>query len=242
MRHYCCLVEAFFFCFICFAIAPVYSFEPLPLPYAYDVLEPWISAEIMELHSTKHHAAYARNLKAALQRDAPALLKSDIQWLVTHTDEVPSSIQQAVRNNAGGVYNHDFFWTILRPGGGQSRPPKKLLDKIEATFGTFDAFQGNFTEKALSVFGSGWAWLVVEGWKDLRIVTSSNQDNPIMLKSEKPLMPILGCDVWEHAYYLQYKNDRGKYVQAFFSVVNWDVVNEYFFAALTPPEDAKEEL
>lgn len=192
------------------------------LPFAYDALEPHIDKETMHIHHTKHHAAYVNNLNAALE-GYPDLQEKSPEELVTSLELLPQSIYWAVRNNAGGHYNHTFFWNTLAPGKG-GVPTGALEDSIVAAFGSFDRFKEAFGKAALSRFGSGWAWLVANAAGELSIISTANQDTPLA----DGLKPLLGLDVWEHAYYLKYQNRRADYIQAFWSVVDWDVVAKRF--------------
>lgn len=196
------------------------------LPYAYDALEPVIDAETMMIHHSRHHQAYIDNLNKALAQAAPEWLKKDISDIVRNYTQLPESIRTAVRNNGGGHLNHSWFWVMMtRP---RSTAPKgELLRAIEASFGSLDGFKKEFLAAALGRFGSGWAWLITGKEKPLAITSTANQDNPI---SEGQTV-LLGCDVWEHAYYLKYRNARGKYVEAWFDVINWDDVAERFAKA-----------
>jgi len=189
-----------------------------PLPYAYEALEPHIDAETMRIHHDKHHAAYVANANKALA-DYPDLAKMSVWDLVAHLEEVPEKIRTTLRNNAGGHANHTMFWEMMKPGNG-GKPTGELAKEIEETFGSFEKFQEKFTAAALSVFGSGWAWLSFTPDKELVIETTPNQDSPIMTGSR----PLLGLDVWEHAYYLRNQNRRGDYITAWWNVVNWDDV------------------
>jgi Fe-Mn family superoxide dismutase len=195
------------------------------LPYAHDALEPTIDTRTMEIHHGKHHAAYVANLNKALEGNAELEAKS-IDDLVKDLDAVPENIRGAVRNNGGGHWNHSFFWTVLGPKAGGA-PTGDLAAAIDSAFGGFDAFKEKFAAAGATRFGSGWAWLSV---KDGGLVVSStpNQDNPLMDGSGTP---ILGVDVWEHAYYLNYQNRRPDYLAAIWNVVNWDAVAERFAAA-----------
>lgn len=189
------------------------------LPYAFDALEPAIDARTMEIHHDKHHKTYVDNLNAALAKH-PECESFGLEELLTGLQRLPEDIRTAVRNNAGGHYNHSLFWKMMTPVD-QSRLGGAIEEEITKEFGSFDAFKQEFTDAAKSRFGSGWAWLV---WADgaLRVVSTPNQDNPLM----DGQIPLLGLDVWEHAYYLKYQNKRPDYIAAFFSVVNWDYVNE----------------
>lgn len=194
------------------------------LPYAYDALEPNFDARTMEIHHTKHHQGYTNNVNAALEGHAFADL--EIEEVLGRINEVPEEKKQAVINNGGGYANHKLFWTILSPNGG-GQPTGGLADAITATFGSFDAFKEAFAKAAATRFGSGWAWLSVDGGGNLKLHSTPNQDSPLM----DGLTPILGLDVWEHAYYLNYQNRRPDYISAFWNVVNWDQVSEYYKAA-----------
>ncbi|MGH7201764.1 MAG: superoxide dismutase [Planctomycetaceae bacterium] len=191
------------------------------LPYGDDALEPHIDARTMQIHHTKHHQAYIDKVNAAIKGKRDLESKS-IEDLVAGLSSVPEDIRGPVRNNGGGHANHSLFWTIMDPKGG-GRPGGELATAIQSTFGGFDKFQQEFATAAANRFGSGWAWLVVEGGK-LKVGSTANQDNPLMGQSIAGLSgtPILGLDVWEHAYYLNYQNRRPDYVQAFWKVVNWD--------------------
>ena len=192
------------------------------LPYAYDALEPAIDAETMTIHHTKHQQSYVDNLNKALAGQ-PEWLGLPIEEVVKKVKEAPATTRAAVRNNAGGVWNHDFFWSVMAKPG--TAPKGELLAAITATFTDLAGFQKAFSAAAVGRFGSGWAWLVPGKEKPLAIVTSPNQDNPLM---DGGARPILGVDVWEHAYYLKYRNLRAKYVEAWFTVVNWDAVAANF--------------
>lgn len=194
------------------------------LPYAYEALEPHFDAQTMQIHHTKHHQTYIDNLNKAIA--GTDVEKLSIEELMKKLNEVPEAIRGVVRNHGGGHYNHSLFWTILAPATGIT-PTGKLAAAIEAAFGTFAAFQEKFETAAKGQFGSGWAWLVVNAGK-LEVVATPNQDTP--LSSGKT--PILGLDVWEHAYYLKYQNRRPDYVKAFWNVVNWAEVSRRFEAAL----------
>jgi Fe-Mn family superoxide dismutase len=189
------------------------------LPYAYDALEPSIDARTMEIHHSKHHAGYVKKLNAALEKH-PELFDTPLEKLLANLDEVPEDIRTAVRNNGGGHFNHTLFWTIMAPNAG-GKPQGALLTAIEATFGDFDAFKKAFDEAALGRFGSGWAWLSVKPDGGLVVHSTPNQDTPLA----EGLTPILGLDVWEHAYYLKYQNRRDEYVTNWWNVVNWAEVD-----------------
>lgn len=193
------------------------TFKLPELSYAYDALEPVIDKETMEIHHTKHHQAYVNNLNAAVEGTEFASLELD--ELMKRINDVPADIQTAVRNNGGGHYNHTLFWELLTSPKEDNRPEGELLEKIEADFGSFDAFKEEFAKAAATRFGSGWAWLVDNNGK-LEVTSTPNQDNPAM----EGVHPLLGLDVWEHAYYLNYQNRRPEYIDAFFKVINWDAV------------------
>ncbi len=194
------------------------------LPYAADALEPHIDKRTMEIHHGKHHAAYVSKVNGALEGHA-ALAKLDIDDLMRQLSKVPDSIRGAVRNNGGGHANHTLFWQIMGPGKG-GEPGGDLADSIKSTFGGFAQFQEKFAAAAVGRFGSGWAWLVVDSGK-VAITSTANQDTPL----SEGKQPILGLDVWEHAYYLNYQNRRPDYIAAFWNVVNWDAVADRFAAA-----------
>jgi len=194
------------------------------LPYAYDALEPNFDACTMEIHHTKHHQGYTTNVNAALEGHTFADL--EIEDVLGRINELQEEKKQAVINNGGGYANHKLFLTILSPnGGGQSSG--ELAEAITATFGSFDAFKEAFAKAAATRFGSGWAWLSVDGGGNLKVHSTPNQDSPLM----DGLTPVLGLDVWEHAYYLNYQNRRPDYITAFWNVVNWDQASEYYKAA-----------
>jgi Fe-Mn family superoxide dismutase len=201
------------------------KYEVPPLPYAFDALEPHIDARTMEIHHDRHHAAYVNNANAALEGH-PDLQAKDVLDVLRNLDAVPEAIRTTVRNNAGGHANHSLFWTVMRPGGG-GQPTGRLADDIRSTFGSFDAFKDQFSKAAAGRFGSGWAWLVVDRAGKLAITSTPNQDNPVM----EGQTPVLGLDVWEHAYYLKYQNRRPDYVAAWWNVVNWDEVARRYAAA-----------
>ncbi|NIM49702.1 MAG: superoxide dismutase [Gemmatimonadales bacterium] len=194
------------------------------LPYAYDALEPHIDARTMEIHHTKHHATYVSKLNDALEKHA-GLEKQSLEDLLADISGVPADIQTAVRNHGGGHANHTLFWTVMSPDGG-GEPSGKLAGALKSTFGDFATFKQQFSDAAASRFGSGWAWLVLDGGK-LAIESSPNQDSPLM----EGRTPILGLDVWEHAYYLKYQNRRPDYIAAWWNVVNWQEVARRFDSA-----------
>ena len=200
------------------------AFELPPLPYGFDSLEPHIDATTMQIHHDKHHAAYVTNLNKALEGNEAA------NWSLEQLMAGISKFPAPVRNNGGGHYNHSLFWKLMKPGGGGS--PKGAVDAaIHADLGGFQNFYEQFTNAGITRFGSGWAWLIVNESKKLQIVSSPNQDNPLMDIAEVKGTPILGLDVWEHAYYLKYQNRRADYVAAFFNVINWDEVNARYSIA-----------
>jgi Fe-Mn family superoxide dismutase len=194
------------------------------LPYAFDALEPHIDARTMEIHHGKHHAAYVNNLNTALEGH-PNLQQRSITELLADLNGVPETIRATVRNNGGGHFNHAMFWKLMKKGGG-GEPGGDLAGAIRSTFGSFADFKQKFSQAGTTRFGSGWAWLFVKGGK-LEIGSAPNQDNPVMEGGK----PILGLDVWEHAYYLHYQNRRPDYIQAWWNVVNWDQVAENFAKA-----------
>ncbi|MDD5371751.1 MAG: superoxide dismutase [Anaerolineaceae bacterium] len=194
-----------------------FPFELPPLGYAFDALEPAIDARTMEIHHDKHHSAYVNNLNRALE-SVPDLQKKDLETLLKEINSVPEAIRTAVRNNAGGHSNHSLFWRWIAPKGSK-QPDQGIGQAINSTFGSFDAFKEKFTQAATTRFGSGWAWLVSSNGK-LEVYSTANQDSPLM----EGKFPVLGLDVWEHAYYLKYQNRRPEYIQAFWGIVNWDEV------------------
>ncbi|MBE7443230.1 MAG: superoxide dismutase [Flavobacteriales bacterium] len=196
------------------------AFELEKLPYAFDALEPHIDARTMEIHHGKHHAAYTTNLNAAIA--GTDLEGKSIEDILKNLD----MNNMAVRNNGGGFYNHNLFWKVMSPNGG-GNPTGPVADAINSTFGSYEAFKEQFSKAAATRFGSGWAWLCVNGGK-LEICSTPNQDNPLMPNSGCSGIPILGLDVWEHAYYLHYQNRRPDYIGAFYNVINWDEVNRRF--------------
>jgi superoxide dismutase, Fe-Mn family len=201
------------------------KFELPALPYSANALEPHIDAQTMEIHHGRHHATYVNNLNAALEGHS-ALAEKSLEDLIRNLKEVPDSIRTAVRNNGGGHYNHSLFWKIMSPNGG-GQPSGEVADAINQAFGSFEKFQEEFTKAALTRFGSGWAWLVVKSDGKLAVTSTPNQDNPLMDGDT----PILGLDVWEHAYYLKYQNKRPDYVKAWWNVVNWEEVNKRYLNA-----------
>ncbi|WP_368181062.1 superoxide dismutase [Aeromonas sp. R7-5] len=195
------------------------------LPYAYDALEPHIDAKTMEIHHSRHHQTYVTNLNAALA-DLPELAALPLEALLARIDSLPAQVQGAVRNHGGGHANHSLFWQVMSPAGG-GEPGGELAAAMERDLGGLESFRQAFTQAALSRFGSGWAWLVVDGRGKLQVVSSANQDSPLM----EGLTPILGLDVWEHAYYLKYQNKRPDYIAAFYNVIDWDEVARRYVAA-----------
>jgi Fe-Mn family superoxide dismutase len=195
------------------------------LPYAYDALEPHIDARTMEIHHTKHHQGYTNKVNAALEGHEFADLP--IEKVLSRINEVPEDIRQNVVNNGGGFANHKLFWTILSPNGG-GKPGGVLASAIDEEFGSFDNFKEKFSTTSAGQFGSGWGWLVVDNSNGLKVISTANQDSPLM----NGLIPIMGLDVWEHAYYLHYQNRRPDYIQSFWNIVNWEQVEKNY-------EDAK---
>ena len=201
------------------------AFELPPLPYAEDALEPHIDARTMSIHHDKHHAGYTRKLNAALEGHSDWQNKS-IEEILSNIDQLPEEIITAVRNNGGGYHNHSLFWKVMSPDGG-GKPGGELASAINKKFGSFEAFKEKFSEAASGRFGSGWGWLVVTEDGGLDVYNTPNQNSPLMQGDT----PILGLDVWEHAYYLKYQNRRGDYVDAWWNVVNWDQVAENYKSA-----------
>jgi superoxide dismutase, Fe-Mn family len=198
------------------------AFQVPPLPYEFGALEPHVDAQTMQIHHDKHHGAYVTNLNAAIEKHAELGSKS-AEDLIKNLNAVPEDIRTAVRNNGGGHVNHSMFWTIMGPKAG-GEPSGALADAIKKDFGSFTAFQEKFNDAGLKRFGSGWAWLVRSNTGKLDVVSTANQDNPMMEGQH----PIMGNDVWEHAYYLKYKNVRGDYLKAWWNVVNWKEVEKRF--------------
>ena len=190
------------------------------LQYNYDSLEPFIDAKTMEIHYSKHHKTYVDKLNAALEKH-PELQKKKVEELLMDLSKVPEDIRTPVKNHGGGHFNHSFFWQILKKG---TKCKGEIEKAIIKKFGSFEEFKKQFSDKATALFGSGWTWLVMNNKKELEIMQTSNQDTPIS-QGKKPLIAL---DVWEHAYYLKYQNRRAEYIEAFFSVINWDKVNEFF--------------
>jgi superoxide dismutase, Fe-Mn family len=201
-----------------------YPFELPPLSYAFNALEPTIDARTMEIHHDKHHAAYVNNLNNAL-KDYPDLQKQDVTALLRNINSIPEAVRTVVRNNGGGHLNHSLFWEMIKPGG-KNAPDGALAQAINGAFGSFDTFKEKFGTAATTRFGSGWAWLVTDSSNQLQVYSTANQDSPLM-EGHKP---VLGLDVWEHAYYLLYQNRRPDYIKAFWGIVNWDTVNQLYQA------------
>jgi Fe-Mn family superoxide dismutase len=193
------------------------EFQQLPLKYAFNALEPYIDAQTMELHYTKHHAGYTSRLNSSVKQEN--LSGKTLQEILAGA----SKYSESIRNNGGGHYNHNFFWQCLSPGT-KAQPKSEILNALSKHFGSFDNFKKEFTQKAISVFGSGWAWLINQQDK-LKIISTPNQDNPLMDLSPEKGIPILALDVWEHAYYLRYQNRRAEYIESFWNIVNWDFVS-----------------
>lgn len=203
------------------------KFELPELPYAYDALEPVIDARTMEIHHTKHNQAYVTNLNAALEKH-PELEYESLCGLLRDINNVPADIRQAVINNGGGAHNHKLFWKVMAPVG-TTELKGDLKDAIDNAFGSYEKFVEEFSNAAKTRFGSGWAWLVLNADKQLKVMSTANQDSPLM----EGFFPLLGLDVWEHAYYLNYQNRRPDYVTEWFKVINWDYVAERFEKGLT---------
>ena len=205
------------------------SFSLPDLPYDFSALEPHIDARTMEIHHDKHHNGYVNNVNNAIQGQAAAEGKT-LEALIGSIGSLPQVIQTAVRNNGGGHWNHSFFWKVMSGNGG-GQPEGDLAAAINDTFGSFDAFSAAFKKAGATRFGSGWAWLIVNGKGNLEVCSTPNQDNPLMDVADVKGTPVLGIDVWEHAYYLNYQNRRPDYLNAFFNVINWEAVAANFKAA-----------
>lgn len=199
-------------------------FELPKLEYEYDSLEPYIDKQTMMIHHDKHHQAYTDKLNAALEKHPEMKIKS-AEELLKNLNKIPEDIRTAVKNQGGGYVNHSFFWTILKKN---VKIKGKIKEAIEKKFGSFDKFKEEFTNTSVGLFGSGWTWLVINGNKELEIITTLNQDSPLSVGK----IPILVIDLWEHAYYLKYQNRRPEYVENFFNVINWEKVNENFLSAM----------
>ncbi len=202
------------------------AFELPPLPYAFNALEPHIDARTMEIHHGKHHATYVQKLNAALEK-APSYMSKSIDEVIRSIDTLPQEIRTAVRNHGGGHYNHSLFWHMLSPKGG-GKPSGSLASAMDKAFGSFDGFKEQFSSAAANLFGSGWAWLCLDRSRKLVIASMPNQDAPLM----QGLTPLLGLDVWEHAYYLKYQNRRPEYIAAFWNVANWTEAAKHFEKAM----------
>jgi Fe-Mn family superoxide dismutase len=201
--------------------APTGPYSVPPLSYAFDALEPYIDAQTMQIHHDKHHAAYVANLNKAVA-DYPDLGKKPVEELLKDLSAIPENVRTAIRNQGGGHYNHSIFWQMMKKNGG-GEPSGELSNAIDKKFGSFSAFKEQFTKAAVGQFGSGWAWLVSDGG-ELKIEAAPNQDSPVSEHKQ----PLLGVDVWEHAYYLKYQNRRPEYVAAWFNVIDWDYVTQKF--------------
>jgi Fe-Mn family superoxide dismutase len=198
------------------------AFEVPPLPYDYNALEPYIDEQTMRLHHDKHHGAYVTNLNAALEGQSQ-LASMSVEDLLRRINEVPENIRTAVRNNAGGHSNHSMFWRIMKPNGG-GQPSGALAQALNDTFGSFDEFKKQLNDAGVKRFGSGWTWLVMDQGGKLSVISTANQDSPLM----DGQFPIMGNDVWEHAYYLKYQNRRADYLNAWWNVVNWDEIGQRY--------------
>lgn len=205
--------------------ASIVSHQLPSLPYPANALEPYIDEQTMIIHHDRHHNTYVTNLNAALE-NAPELQGKSVEELLIHLSDVPENIRTAVRNNGGGHANHTLFWNIIGPGGGGT-PSGPIATAIDSELGGFDKFKENFAKAATTRFGSGWAWLVVNNDGKLAVTSTANQDNPL----SDGQIPVLGLDVWEHAYYLKYQNKRPDYINTFWNIVNWDEVNKLYAAA-----------
>jgi len=203
-----------------------YPYELRSLPSPYDALEPYIDKMTMEIHYTKHHQGYVNNLNSALEKYSE-FHNLELEEILKNLNQLPEEIRTTVRNNGGGHANHTLFWEIMKPGG--SQPQGEILKAINEAFGSFENFKNLFSETALKHFGSGWAWLVLTPDKKLKVYSLPNQDNPLMNGD----LPIMGLDVWEHAYYLKYQNRRNEYIQAWWNVVNWEKIEEIYLKSLT---------
>ena len=203
----------------CISLGGFGQYKLPPLPYKYSALEPYIDSTTMHIHHDLHHATYVANLNKVLEK-TPELYQKSLLELIQNIDKLPADIQTAVKNNGGGVWNHSFFWSVMAPAGSTSISP--ALEKILSdNFGSVDAFKTEFEKQAVGRFGSGWAWLIKDTTGKLRIISTANQDNPLMASADIKGTPLLTLDVWEHAYYLKYQNKRAAYAKAFWNVVNW---------------------
>ncbi len=202
------------------------TFEPAALRYKMDALEPVIDARTVEIHFTKHHATYAKNLNTAIEKH-PEFFEWTLERIVSHLDQIPEDIRTAVRNNGGGVYNHNIYWASMAPGQ-NGQPVGELSRAIDATFGSFDNFKSEFEKSALARFGSGYCWLSCKKDRQLVIHSTANQDNPL----QESMIPILVIDVWEHSYYLNYQNRRADYLSQWWKIVDWKSANERYLAAV----------
>ena len=198
------------------------EFTLVPLPYAYDALEPYIDKETMTIHHDKHYKTYVDNLNKALSK-YPEIQSETLEKLLLNINLLPKDIQETVKNNGGGVYNHEFFWNIITPNSSK-KPSKTIAEAIDRDFGSFDNFKEEFKKASLARFGSGWCWLLSDENGKLTIQSTANQDTPLPLN----LKPIIALDVWEHAYYLKYQNKRDEYVDNFWNVVNWDLAEDLY--------------
>nr|BBH94167.1 hypothetical protein KTA_23660 [Thermogemmatispora argillosa] len=202
------------------------AFELPPLPYSFDALEPYIDAQTMQIHHDKHHGTYVANLNSALEGHPFANLP--VEEVLKRINEVPENVRTAVRNNGGGHANHSMFWRIMKPNGG-GQPSGDLAKAIEQTFGSFENFKNQFNDAGLKRFGSGWVWLVLDKQGKLQVISTANQDSPYM----DGLYPVMGNDVWEHAYYLKYQNRRADYLNAWWNVVNWEEIERRYAEGLS---------
>ena len=207
-----------------------YPFKVPELGYSYDALEPYIDAQTMQIHHDKHNGAYVENLNKAIAQCPERMQKMSVEELLVNLESIPEKIRSAVRHNAGGQYNHSLFWKLLQKNEG-GKPSGELAKAIDTTFGSYSSFQAKFTEVATKLFGSGWAWLVVDG-NSLEITTTPNQDSTLS-KSVRKQVPIVGIDLWEHAYYLKYQNRRPEYIKAFWNLINWDYAAQRFVEVTT---------
>ncbi len=204
-----------------------YPYTLPQLPYNYDALEPYIDQKTMEIHHTKHHQAYVNNLNSALEK-YPEFQNLELEEILKNLNQLPEEIRTTVRNNGGGHYNHSLFWEIMRAGKENNLPEGEIAEALKETFGSFENFKNLFSEVCLKHFGSGWGWLVLDKEGKLKVYSLLNQDNPLMNGD----LPIMGLDVWEHAYYLKYQNRRADYIQNWWYVVNWEKVNENYLKFL----------